>query len=123
MLNRLLLAVGGLIAAALVATPAVMGLSGNSSFSRDIQVPVPSGAHQVHFVTPSDRSPEHSPSTGAQDRPHHHTASSDAVDDHGGLRASSSSAPGGLDDGPTHDVGDDHGDRSGRDGSGHRGRG
>ena len=49
MLNRLLIGAAGLVAGSLVATPAVLGLSGNSSFTRDIQVPVLSGAHRVSF--------------------------------------------------------------------------
>ena len=35
-------------ASVLAAAPAVAGLVGNSSFSQQIPVPVPSGAHQVH---------------------------------------------------------------------------
>jgi hypothetical protein len=134
MLNRLLIGAAGLLAGTLVATPAVLGLSGNSSFSRDIQIPVPSGAHQVHFVEaePSDsRSRQPAPS-GTEDHPGHDVVSGGGIDDHGGLRSSGS---GGLDDGPSHDAGDDHGGRSGSggdggsgsgggdDGSGHRGRG
>jgi hypothetical protein len=97
MLNRLLIGAAGLVAGTLVATPAVLGLSGNSSFSRDIHVPVPSGAHRVHFVESSDgaeASIEPEPSETTEDRPR---------------------GKGGVDDGPQHDVGDDHGDRRGGD--------
>jgi hypothetical protein len=134
MLNRLLIGAAGLVAGTLVATPAVLGLSGNSSFSRDIPIPVPSGAHQVHFTQPSDGSSpslEPEPSESFEDRPGHDVRSSDGADDHGGLRGP---GRGGDDDGPGHDVGDDHGgrrggdDRSGHgggsdDGSGGRGHG
>jgi hypothetical protein len=118
MLNRLLIGAAGLVAGTLVATPAVLGLSGNSSFSRDIQVPVPSGAHQVHFVESSDGarpSLEPEPTESIEDRPGHDVLSSDATDDHGGLRGSDDSGRGGLDDGPRHDIGDDHGGRRGGD--------
>ena len=118
MLNRLLIGAAGLVAGTLVATPAVVGLSGNSSFSRDIRIPVPSGAHQVHFVESSDAaqpSLEPEPTERIEDRPGHDVVSSDATDDHGGLRGSDgsdgSSGQGGLDDGPRHDAGDDHGGR------------
>lgn len=119
MLNRLLIGAAGLVAGTLVATPAVLGLSGNSSFSRDIQIPVPSGAHAVHFAEPEpgdDRSgaPTPDPERTAEDRPGDDVRSSDATDDHGGLRRSSGPG-GGLDDGPLHDVGDDHGGRRGAD--------
>jgi hypothetical protein len=117
MLNRLLIGAAGLIAGSLVATPAVLGLSGNSSFSRDIQVPVPSGAHQVRFVEPepseaTSATPQPRSSELTDDRPGHDVVSSDATDDHGGLRSSSSSddrsgrdGPGGEDNvGATDDV-------------------
>lgn len=118
MLNRLLIGAAGLVAGTLVATPAVLGLSGNSSFSRDIHVPVPSGAHRVHFVESSDgahASIEPEPSESAEDRPGHDVVSTEATDDHGGLRGSETSGPGGLDGGPSHDAGDDHGGRRGGD--------
>lgn len=118
MLNKLLIGAAGLVAGSLVATPAVLGLSGNSSFSRDIHVPVPSGAHQVHFVESSDdshASTEPQPVETTEDRPGRDVVSSDASDDHGGLRQSSGSGRGGSDDGLGHDVGDDHGGRSGDD--------
>ena len=90
MLNRLIVGAVGLVAGSLVAaTPAVLGLSGNSSFSRDIKLPVPSGAHSVSFGSPSD----------GDDGALH-----DVGDDHGGRRS-------GSDDGASHDVGDDHGGR------------
>jgi hypothetical protein len=120
MLNRLLIGAAGLVAGTLVATPAVLGLSGNSSFSRDIRVPVPSGAHAVHFVEPEpgdDRSTSSGPvpTESREDRPGHDVGSSDATDDHGGLRASGGPGRGGLDDGPRHDAGDDRGGRRGGD--------
>ncbi|MDT4917683.1 MAG: hypothetical protein QOH89_2383 [Pseudonocardiales bacterium] len=113
MLNRLLMGAAGLVAGTLVATPAVLGLSDNSSFRRDLQVPVPSGAHSVTFATPT-------PTNSREDRLGHDVLSSDASDDHGGLRGSagiSSSARSGDDDGLRHDVGDDHGGRRGGSGS------
>ncbi|MDT4921051.1 MAG: hypothetical protein QOI15_1953 [Pseudonocardiales bacterium] len=113
MLNRLLMGAAGLVAGTLVATPAVLGLSDNSSFRRDLQVPVPSGAHSVTFATPT-------PTNSREDRLGHDVLSSDASDDHGGLRGSagiSSSARSGDDDGLLHDVGDDHGGRRGGSGS------
>jgi hypothetical protein len=119
MLNRLLVGAAGLVAGTLVAVPAVLGLSGNSSFSRDIQVPVPSGARPVQFVEssagphPVDRP---SASRTAEDRVGHDVGSSDAPDDHGGLRRSARSGRDGRDDGPRHDAGDDRGGRRGRDG-------
>jgi hypothetical protein len=109
MFNRLLMGAAGLVAGTLVATPAVLGLSGNSSFSRDLQVPVPAGAHSVSFGTPT-------PSNSSDDRPGHDVVSGDAADDHGGLRGSadtSSAGRGADDDGLLHDIGDDHGGRSG----------
>ncbi len=123
MLNRLLIGAAGLVAGSLVATPAVLGLSGNSSFTRDIQVPVPSGAHRVSFEhgTSGSVSPTLSPASthrrGHDDGPAH-----DLGDDHGGSPSDTSRS--GQDDGPTHDLGDDHGAGSGRDGSGsgHSGR-
>ena len=114
MLNRLLIGAAGLVAGTLVATPAVLGLSGNSSFSRDIPIPVPSDAHQVHFVGSSDGAQpafEPEPIESTEDRPGHDVVSGDATDDHGGLRDSTGSGRDGLDDGPRHDAGDDHGGR------------
>jgi hypothetical protein len=128
MLNRLLIGAAGLVAGTLVATPAVLGLSGNSSFSRDLHVPVPSGAHQVHFDDSSDaarHSAEPEPSESREDRPGSGVVSSDANDDHGGRAGSGGSGRGGLDDGAGHDAGDDRGgdrQRSGDDGV-HRQRG
>jgi hypothetical protein len=121
MLNRLLIGAAGLVAGTLVATPAVLGLSGNSSFSRDIRIPVPSGAHQVHFTESPDgvqRSREPEPTETGEDRPGHDVVSSDATDDHGGRRGSGGSGSGGLDDGTQHDAGDD---RGGADSGGHGG--
>jgi hypothetical protein len=121
--SRLLLPVGGVLAAVLVAAPATLALSGNTSFSRDIPVPVPSGAHQVHFVDRSDSPAEL------------RVASSTTADDHGGLRsgAGSREAEPGDDSGgsrgddshdDSHESGDDGGHDGGDDGSGrHGGRG
>ena len=95
MWNRLLIGAGALVAGTLVATPAVLGLSGNSSFSRDIQVPVPSGAHQVHFV-------ENEPS---DDRTVAPRPAPTALGEHRRSR--------GRDDGARHDIGDDRGDDHG----------
>lgn len=121
MLNRLLIGAAGIVAGTLVATPAVLGLSGNSSFSRDIRVPVPSGAHQVHFTESSDsaqRAGEPEPTETVEDRPRHDVVSSDVTDDHGGLRGSGGSGRGGLDDGTGHDAGHV---RGGADSGGHGG--
>lgn len=106
--NRLLLIGATAAAGALIATPTVIGLSGNTSFTRDIHVPVPSGAHHVEA---SDLTPSPSAAHATQSRPEHHggvedhpgrdVASSGTTDDHGGLRTSNSGSgrgPSGSDD-------------------------
>jgi hypothetical protein len=144
MLNRLIIGAAGLVAGTLVAAPAVLGLSGNSSFSRDLQVPVPSGAHSVSFDSPSrsnDDGPLHDVGddhggarAGGDDGVRHELgddrevrrSGADDGDDHGGLRSGNTSAggSGGSDDGLGHELGDDSGARhensggtSGRSGS------
>jgi hypothetical protein len=110
LLNRLLLIGAAATAGALIAAPTVVGLSGNTSFSRDLRVPVPSGAHHVQPVdfAPSAR---HSPGD---------VASTDVTDDHGGDRRPSANAAAPTstsDDGTSviedrHRGGDDRSDRS-----------
>lgn len=107
--NRLLLIGATAAAGALIATPTVIGLSGNTSFTRDIHVPVPSGAHHVEAsdLTPSPSAahatqsrPEHR-GGGVEDGPGRDVASSGTTDDHGGLRTSNSGSgrgPSGSDD-------------------------
>jgi hypothetical protein len=101
--NRLVLIGAAVLAAALVAAPTVLGLTGNTSFSRDLEVPVPSGARSVHFAGPSPAEPSEST---ALDTPHDaatevrearrgsDVAAGDATDDHGGLRGTDHSGPG-----------------------------
>lgn len=94
MVNRLLIGAAGVLAGSLVATPAVLGLSGNSSFSRDIDVRVPSGAHQVRFAEPelpasSPTTPRPRRSELTDDHPRHDVASTEAIDDHGSVRTAS----------------------------------
>jgi hypothetical protein len=118
MVHRLLIGAAGLVAGTLVATPAVLGLSGNSSFSRDIQVPVPSGAHLVQLADQEagdDHGTTAAPVSSSEDRPGHDLGSRDARDDDGGLRGSGGPGRGGADDGLRHDVGDDHGGPRGGD--------
>ncbi|HZC73334.1 MAG TPA: hypothetical protein VE442_21745 [Jatrophihabitans sp.] len=118
-MNRLLLIGGAAAAAALIATPTVVGLSGNTSFSRDLRVPVPSGAHHVQpsDLTSSpreDRRGDGRHGGGAEDHSGSGVAPSSTADDHGGLRTGGNSGPGG---GPSgrgdHKGGDDHSGRSG----------
>lgn len=126
-LNRIRLAGAVAAASALIATPTVVGLSGNTSFSRDLRVPVPSGAHDVR---PSDLAPSSSPhhhsggrqqrgTGGVEDRPGHDVAPSGTADDHGGLRTGGSSGPeptsgsGGSSSGDDDRGGDDRRGRSG----------
>lgn len=122
--NRLIVAGAATLAAALVAAPTVVGLRGNSSFTRDIPVPVPSGAHPAVFTEPE---PSGSRIT-VDDRPERDRVSSDATDDHGGLRNDLDRGSGSRDDrGVRGDANDD--DRTGGHGSDdpsgdrHRGRG
>ena len=105
-MNRLLLIVAATAGGALIATPAVIGLSGNTSFSRDIQVPVPSGAQHVELsdLTPtaSPLRPEqtrHRDRGGVEDHPGRDVAPSGTTDDHGGLRTHNS-GPGSGSSGP-----------------------
>lgn len=130
-MNRLLIGVGAALAAVLVAAPATLALSGNTSFSRDIPVPVPSGAHQVHFADRSgtSSSPESRAATTSghrrgddsghpEDRPRSGGAASTAPDDHGGLRSDAGSRAAEPGDDSGRSRGDGAGDDSGRD-SGH----
>jgi hypothetical protein len=124
-MNKLLLIGAAAAAGALIATPTVVGLSGNTSFSRDLRVPVPSGAHHVQPVdlSPSaSRSPTEDATSharddrgGVEDHPGRHVAPSDATDDHGGLRTSDSTRSGDGSPG-TDDHSGGGNDRSGRSG-------
>ena len=96
-MNRIVLAVAGAAAACAAAVPAVLGLSGNPSFSQHIAVPVPSKAHLVQFddsgqavgdVTPSTSDLRYEDRSSGRER--------EPGDDRGG-RASST------------EPGDDHG--------------
>jgi hypothetical protein len=122
--NRMLLIGATAAAGALIATPTVLGLSGNTSFTRDIRVPVPSGAQHVQprDLTPSPSPSGQSPSEsrhhhggGAEDHPGHDVATSGATDDHGGLRTDNSGSGRGSSGPDQHGGGDD---RSGRSGGG-----
>jgi hypothetical protein len=122
-MNRLLLIAAAAVAAPLIAAPTLVGLSGNTSFSRDIPVPVPSGAHHVRFVEPASSPAPSSPRTESRsgrdrrgdgptdDHPRASVAPTRGIDDHGGRRSR-----GGDDTGP-----DDSGGRGGADDGGHGG--
>ena len=114
----------------LALVPAVFGLWGNASFSRNVPVRVPDQARATTAVASVDTRPvqaaHHAGMTPAE---HHHArhgaddpATHDVGDDHGGdrtgdRRGSGEPEPGdnhgGADDPATHDVGDDHGGRTG----------
>jgi len=102
-MNRLVIAVGTAAAACAAAVPAVLGLSGNPSFSQHIPVPVPSHAQLVHFddrgrIADDRLSP---PASSSQS-----TSSAEPGDDHGVHRSG--------------EIGDDHGvHRSGEIGDNH----
>jgi hypothetical protein len=68
-------------ASVLAAAPAVAGLVGNSSFSQQIPVPVPSGAHQVHQVEDRLVVNSSSPASSAPSRTRH----AEPGDDRGGV--------------------------------------
>jgi hypothetical protein len=137
LINRMLLIGATAVAGALIATPAIIGLSGNTSFTRDIQVPVPSGAQHIQLsdLTPS-AGPQHASARrrevrrgvedrhGVEDHPGRDLAPSATTDDHGGLRSDdhggrrtdnseSGRGPSGTDD---HGGRDDRAARSGRSG-------
>jgi hypothetical protein len=90
-MNRVLLIAAIAVAGAAIATPTVLGLSGNTSFTRDIRVPVPSGAHHVEpddlvpSATPHDLAANRHEDHRGEDRPGHDVAPSATTDDHGGL--------------------------------------
>jgi hypothetical protein len=108
-MKRIVLAVATISAASiLAAAPAFAGLVGNSSFSHQIPVPVPSGAHRVqqvedHLSVVSTTPPAPRPS-------HSHL---EPGDDHGGA-TSHSPEPGDDKGGLTRhpEPGDDHGGAS-----------
>jgi hypothetical protein len=133
-MKRISLYVAGIVVALV---PAILGLTGNASFSQSVPVHVPDrhGNSQVtdDAATPTP-TPRSTPTRAADDRgrraddgPNH-----DVGDDRGGDRnrgddVTDNSGPGsthsgddhsgrgrgGADDGPRHDVGDDHGTHSG----------
>lgn len=122
--NRLIVAGAATLAGALIAAPAVIGLRGNSSFTRDIPVPVPSGAHPAVFSEPEPSGGR----TTVDDRPGHDAVTHGATDDHGGRRHDADAGTGSTDDaglpGDRHD--DDRTGHRGSDdprGDRHRGRG
>jgi hypothetical protein len=130
MLNRVLIAAATAVAAAAIAAPTMVGLTGNSSFSRSIPVPVPAGAHHVRLSDPADdRSPSGQPTSSGHpssaartshaedDRPGGVTSTARS-DDHGGLRDTTVATPRPAAT-STEDRGgsDDHG--SGRSRGGH----
>lgn len=108
------------VAGALIATPTVIGLSGNTSFTRDIHVPVPSGAQHVKLSDLTPAGPTRSPEIrredrgGVEDHPGRDVAPSDTTDDHGGLRTDNSGSGRGASD--DHNGGNDRSGRSGGDG-------
>jgi hypothetical protein len=111
--NRLSIAGAATLAATLIAVPTVVGLHGNSSFTRDIPVPVPSGAHRAVFTEPqpsgSRRTMDDHP--GRQDR----SSAGNARDDRTGNPGSDDPA------GDRHGSDDPAGDRHGSDDpAGHR---
>src|SRR4051794_191998 len=110
-MKRICVYVAGLVVALI---PAVLGLTGNASFSQSVPVHAPDKASSddsgsTPTPTPSHESnkPSHKSHAthdaaddrgrGNDDGPNH-----DSVDDRGGDRATN-------DDGPNHDAGDDHG--------------
>ena len=115
-MNRMLTTIAIAVAGCGVAVPAVLGLSGNPSFSQRIHVPVPSQAHLVQYdrqghlvddgLTPAGYTT--TPSTSRTSAP---GRTVEAGDDHGGARTSGSGEP---------EPGDDHGGRSGAGTSTHR---
>jgi hypothetical protein len=121
-MKRLLLLVAGLLAGALVAAPALLALNGNTSFSRDLPVPVPSGAHRIQLSDFSPSTAGREPEPG-DDRGR---SSSEPGDDRSPVGVQRREDPRGP---SLPSVSDDHGglrDRSGSgrdDGSGHGGRG
>lgn len=134
-MNRLLIAVATATAACAAAVPAVLGLSGNPSFSQHIPVPVPSRAQVVQF---DDRGRIADDRFSASPSPSGSTSHTETGDDHGGLRTSREPEPGddggdrgrgdGVDDGQTSPSGADHrghhgGDDDGDDHGGHSGHG
>jgi hypothetical protein len=117
-MNRLILAVATATAACGAAVPAVLGLSGNPSFSQHIKVPVPSQAHLVQYDDRGqivlDTSRAASPARASTSR------EPEPGDDHGGLRGSHEAEPGDDHGGlrttsSEPEPGDDHGGRGGSD--------
>ena len=86
-MKRIYLYVAGIVVALI---PAVLGLTGNASFSQSVPVRVPDRVSSDETPTPT---PTPTPRPGS-------TPTHDAADDRG---------RGGTDDGPTHDANDDRG--------------
>jgi hypothetical protein len=108
--KRILLIGAAVIAAGgIAATPAVAGLAGNSSFSHQIPVRVPSQARAPQLVD------DHHGGRGSTPVPATHTRSGEPEpgDDRGGLRSSSEPEPGDDRGGPRStsepEPGDDRG--------------
>ena len=111
-MNRIALVIASAAAACAAAVPAVLGLSGNPSFSQHIPVPVPSKAHLVQFddsgqavgdITSSTSSLRYDDrSSGREQEPGDDRggSSGEPGDDHGGDRTPASSS---------REPGDDHG--------------
>jgi hypothetical protein len=104
-MKRIVLAVATISAAAvLAAAPAFAGLIGNSSFSHQIPVPVPSGAHRVqqvddHLAVVSATPPAAKPSPSqhsepGDDRGGSTTRAAEPGDDRGGATSTRSPEPG-----------------------------
>jgi hypothetical protein len=120
-MKRIVLAVATISAASvLAAAPAFAGLVGNSSFSHQIPVPVPSGAHRVQQVEDHLSVVSTTPPAPKPSRSH-----LEPGDDHGG--ATRHSEPGDDRSSSTSrapEPGDDHGGASsGTSGSGTSGSG
>jgi hypothetical protein len=125
-MNRLILAVATATAACGAAVPAVLGLSGNPSFSQHIKVPVPSQAHLVQYddrgqivldtsraASPARASTSREPEPGDDHGGLRGSHEAQPGDDHGGLRTSHEAQPGddhgGLRTSSEPEPGDDHG--------------
>lgn len=123
MLKYLLAAVALLLAG----VPAVLGLTSNASFSRDVPVRVPEQAQTVaptpsHTATPSHAATHATDDDGTPDQGPGDAGPRDdrteAGDDHGGHSDSHSGSHSGRHSGSDDSGDDDSGSHSGRDGSG-----
>lgn len=101
--TRLLVA-GGVLAAALAATPAVLGLTANSSSIRDTRVPVHSRMHLAHFSEPDPSASRMKTHDGSAQ----HKSAPANYDDHGRRRDDDAGITRSRDDrwlrGDDHDV-------------------